>query len=56
MRIKDLTNALICGAASALGSIIVTKGVQYFSDPVNRAEFKKRLKNIKNKFIRKTES
>ena len=52
---KTLLTATLMGAATCIGSIIVTKGAEKISDPYWRAKKKKSFIVIKNKLF-KTES
>lgn len=47
--------ALMCGAATALGSIIVQKLFSVMDDPQKRAGMKRKFKNVKDKIIKPKE-
>jgi hypothetical protein len=44
---NKLFNAILQGAGVALGSILITKGVEIMQDPVKKAKIKDKFKRIK---------
>ena len=56
MGIGKVISALLCGAATAAGSIAVTKMSKVLGDPDKKDQLKKSLKDIKNTFCEKKET
>lgn len=46
----------LIGAGTCIGYFAMRKGIDIVSDPCKKAEFKRKVKNVKNAFIEKTES
>ena len=46
----------LIGAGTYAGYFAVRKGIDIASDPCKKAEFKRKIKNVKNTFTEKTES
>lgn len=46
---KTIISAIVFGAGTTLGSILVTKCSNAMENPVNRAKIKKTFENIKKK-------
>ena len=47
---RRLGTAILIGAATTLGSILMQNGYKAVTDPVNRAKAKKTVNDIKSKF------
>ena len=54
--IKTICKAVIVGAATTVGSMLVNKAVELYNDPYKKAAFKQRVKRIKNAFSAEVES
>ena len=46
----------LMGAGTCVGYFAMRKGIDIASDPVKKAEFKRKITNAKNAFTEKTES
>ena len=44
---NKLFNAILQGAGVALGSLLLTKGIEVMQDPVKRAKMKEKFQKIK---------
>lgn len=56
MKIKNVLNMVVCGAATTLGGLAVTKVIQISNDPYEKARLKQKVRKIKNTFVAKIES
>ena len=54
--IKTICKAVIVGAGTAIGSLLVNKAVDMYNNPVKKAAFKRRVELIKNAFTVNVES
>ena len=46
----------LIGAGTCIGYFVMQKGIDIASDPVKKAEFKRKIKKAKNAFTEKKES
>ena len=56
MNAKGFLTVMVYGAATTLGSHLMMKGIEVSKDPYKKAQLKRKVKSIKNKFIGKEES
>ena len=56
MKIKDVFGMVVCGAATTLGGLVITRAIQISNDPYEKAIIKQKVRKIKNTFVAKIES
>lgn len=54
--LKRFFEYALMGAGTCVGYFAMRKGIDIASDPYKKAEFKRKIKNVKNAFSEKTES
>lgn len=54
--LKKFFEYALMGAGTYVGYFVMLKGIDIASNPYKKAEFKRKIKNVKNVFSKKTES
>lgn len=53
MKLKDIGNSIVGGAAICLGYTMMTSVIETCTDPYKRAVFKQKVKNVKEALTKK---